>query len=267
MEDEFFNVSLQDVKREVRRGLVECQKRGLLHSAKWLAEINFGLSEIEIDGCPTDVAIFQENALTGIDPADYDCYHLAKCYYDVKEYDRAAYALRNTVSPVPRFLHLYSTYMSFEKKRLDSLTDQSNLNENANVKDLIGLLTTLRTEHSRGKLDGYGLYLYGVVLKTLNISHTAQKIFMQSIRLVPMLWSSYVELAPLIEDKECLRTLNFGGHWMKHFFVAHTYIEMYLNDEALKAYEELQSAGFHKCVYITAQMGLAYHNKRGELRQ
>lgn len=263
MEDEFFNVSLQDVKRELRRGMVECQKRGLIQSTKWLAEMNFGLSEVEIDGVATETPIVKENALTGIDPADYDIYFLAKSYFDVQEYARAAYTVRNATSPVPRFLHLYATYMALEKKRLDSTTDQSNLNDTGYVKDLVDLLTTLRTDHSKSKLDGYGLYLYGVVLKALNIYQTAQKILMQSIRLVPTLWSSYVELAPLIEEKDRLRQLNFAGHWMKHFFIAHTYIEMYLNDEALKAYEELQSAGFRKCVYITAQMALAYHNKRG----
>ncbi|KAI8117955.1 Cell division cycle protein 23 like protein [Lucilia cuprina] len=261
MEDEYFNVPLEDVKRELRRGIIECQKRGLLHSAKWLAEMNHGLSDVDID-MNSEKCDFSEVALDGITPVEYDNYYLAKCYFDVREYDRAAYLVRNAESAVPRFLHLYATYMGLEKRRLDSTTDQSNLNDSGHVKDLADLLATLKAEYSRGRLDGYGMYLYGVVLKAVDLNQAAQEVLIQSIRAAPMLWGSYVELAPLIKEKEKLQTMHLGGHWMRHFFVAHTYIEMYLNDEGLKAYEDLQAAGFRKCVYVTSQMALAYHNKR-----
>ncbi|KAI9577862.1 hypothetical protein GQX74_011049 [Glossina fuscipes] len=39
-------------------------------------------------------------------------------------------------SSVPRFLHLYATYMEVEKRRLDSTTDQTNLNDSGHFKDL-----------------------------------------------------------------------------------------------------------------------------------
>uniref|UniRef100_A0A1B0FIR9 Cyclosome subunit 8 n=1 Tax=Glossina morsitans morsitans TaxID=37546 RepID=A0A1B0FIR9_GLOMM len=261
MEDDFFNVPLQEAKRELRQGIVECQKRGLVYSVKWLAEMCHGLADVDIDG-EDEKNSFGIKMLEGIAPKEYDNYFLAKSYFDVREYDRAAHLVRNATSPVPRFLHLYATYMAVEKRRLDSTTDQSNLNDSGHFKDLGEILVTLRAEHSRNKLDGYGMYLYGVVLKALNLNQAAQQIFVQSIRLVPMLWSSYVELAPLIEEKEKLQALNFGGHWMKRFFIAHVYIEMYLIDEGLKAYEDLQAAGFRDCVYVTSQMALAYHNKR-----
>ncbi|XP_073827165.1 cell division cycle protein 23 [Musca autumnalis] len=259
MEDEFFNIPLQDVKREIRRGIVECQKRGLMQSVKWLAEMNHGLADVELDGDKCD---FSEAVMEGIAPAEYDSYYLAKSYFDVREYDRAAYMVRNCESAVPKFLHYYATYMGLEKRRLDSTTDQSNLNDSGHVKDLAELLATLRAEYSRGRLDGYGMYLYGVILKALNLNQAAHQVLVQSIRLSPMLWASYVELSPLVTEKEKLQTMHFGGHWMRYFFIAHTYIEMYLNDESLKAYEELQAAGFRKCVYVTSQMALAYHNKR-----
>lgn len=262
MEDVYFNVPLENVKRELRRGIIECQKRGLIHSAKWLAEMNHGLCDVEID-VNSEKCDFSEVALLGVTPVEYDNYYLAKSYFDVREYDRAAYLVRNAESPVPRFLHLYATYMGLEKRRLDSTTDHSNLNDSGHVKDLADLLSTLKAEYSRGRLDGYGMYLYGIVLKAVDLNQAAQEVLTQSIRAAPMLWGSYVELAPLIKEKEKLQTIHLGGHWMRHIFVAHTYIEMYLNDEGLKAYEELQAAGFRKCVYVTSQMALAYHNKRG----
>ncbi|XP_067625055.1 cell division cycle protein 23 homolog [Eurosta solidaginis] len=270
MEEDLFNIPLSDVKRELRRGIIECQKRGLNQSAKWLAEMNHGLSDNDCQGagdsnCNRHMSPDGGEScqfLEGISTAEYDDYFLAKSYFDVREYDRAAYFVRNCESSVPRFLHLYATYMAKEKRRLDTTTDRSNLNDTGHVRDLTELLAVLRSEYSHGRLDGYGIYLYGVVLKALNLNKVAVQMLVHAIRLSPMLWAAYVELAPLILDKERMLSFNFGGHWMRHFFVAHSYIEMYLNDEALKAYEDLQQAGFRKCVYVTSQMAIAYHNKR-----
>ncbi|TDG46546.1 hypothetical protein AWZ03_006984 [Drosophila navojoa] len=260
---EFFRVLMPDVKKELRRGIIECSKRGLLHSTKWLAEMHHGLSDVNIDNAaPDDDHSFSECQLEGITPAEYSDYFLAKSYYDVREYDRAAHAVRNCESSVPRFLHLYSTYMAREKRRLDSTTDQANLNEPNQMRDLADLLATLRAEHGRGRLDGYGIYLYGVVLKALNLNKAAEQMLVTAVRMVPMLWSAYLELSPLIMEKKKLLSLQLGGHWMRHFFMAHTYLELYLNDDGLKIYEDLQAAGFNKSIYITAQMAHVYHNKR-----
>ncbi|KAI9578547.1 hypothetical protein GQX74_009121, partial [Glossina fuscipes] len=103
--------------------------------------------------------------LEGIAPKEYDNYFLTKSYFDVREYDKAAHLVRNASSPVPRFLHLFATCMAVEKRRLDSPFDQSNLNESGRFKDLGEILFTLRPEHSRNKLDGYGMYLYGVLIE------------------------------------------------------------------------------------------------------
>ncbi|KAH8323541.1 hypothetical protein KR067_013235, partial [Drosophila pandora] len=261
---DFFSVLLPDVKKELRRGIVECSKRGLLHTTKWLAEMHHGLNDVQIDGeeATEEDRTFSECQLEGIAPAEYSDYFLAKSYYDVREYDRAAHAVRNCESSVPRFLHFYSTYMAREKRRLDSTTDQANLNEPNQMRDLADLLSTLRTEYGKSRLDGYGIYLYGVVLKALNLNQAAEQMLIHAIRLVPMLWSAYLELSPLIMEKKKLLSLQLGGHWMRHFFMAHTYLELYLNDDGLKIYEDLQASGFSKSIYLIAQMALVYHNKR-----
>ncbi|KAH8282702.1 hypothetical protein KR054_009220, partial [Drosophila jambulina] len=260
---DFFSVLLPDVKKELRRGIIECSKRGLLHSTKWLAEMHHGLGDVQIDNSPPDNdRTFSDCQLEGIAPAEYSDYFLAKSYYDVREYDRAAHAVRNCESSVPRFLHFYSTYMAREKRRLDSTTDQANLTEPNQMRDLADLLATLRTEYGKSRLDGYGIYLYGVVLKALNLNTAAEQMLIQAIRLVPMLWGAYLELSPLIMEKQKLLSLQLGDHWMRHFFMAHTYLELYLNDDGLKIYEDLQASGFGKSIYLIAQMALVYHNKR-----
>ncbi|KAL9871535.1 cell division cycle protein 23 homolog isoform 1-T1 [Glossina fuscipes fuscipes] len=161
MEDDFFNVL--DAKRELRQSIVECQKRGLDYSVKWLAEMCHGLADVDIDG-EDEKDNFGIKMLEGIAPREYDNYFLAKSYFDVREY-KAAHLVRNASSPVPRFLHLYATYMAMEKRRLDSTTDQLNLNDSGHFKDLGEILVTLRAEHSRNNLDDYDMYLYGVVIE------------------------------------------------------------------------------------------------------
>uniref|UniRef100_A0A1B0BLD2 Cdc23 domain-containing protein n=1 Tax=Glossina palpalis gambiensis TaxID=67801 RepID=A0A1B0BLD2_9MUSC len=133
MEDDFFNVP--DAKRELRQGIVECQKRGVVYSVKWLAEICHGLAGVDIDG--EDERDNFDIRLESKAPKEYDNYFLGKSNFDVREYYRAAHLGRNVSSPVFRFLHLYATFMAAEKRRLDSATDQSNLNDSSHFKDLV----------------------------------------------------------------------------------------------------------------------------------
>lgn len=247
---------LQEVKNDLCLAIIECSKRGLMHTVKWLAEMSHGLSYVE----PTKD--FHEAISSDLSKEDYDNYYLSKSYFDVREFDRAAYFTRNCESRVPKFLHYYSTYMAKKKRQQESVTDNSNLSDSLLVKDMSDLLASLKYEYSQGKLDGYGLYLYGVVLKNVGLDDMATHVLVESIQETPMLWCSYTELSPLISEKEKLLALNLPNHWMKQIFLAHAYIELYLNNEGLKQYEYLKAAGFQNCIYITSQMALAYHNKR-----
>ncbi|XP_055839379.1 cell division cycle protein 23 homolog isoform X3 [Episyrphus balteatus] len=256
MEIDILNISLQEVKQDLCKAIIECNKRGLLQSVKWLAEMNHGLSYLQTT---TD---FHETVNSDLSKIDYNNFYLAKSYFDLREYERAAYFTRDCESRVPKFLHYYSTYMSKQKRQQESVTDNSNLTDNPLAKDMSDLLSSLKYEYSQQKLDAYGLYLYGVVLKNVGLNDMARHIFVESIQETPMLWSSYLELAPLISEKEEVLALNLPNHWMKQIFLAHAYIELHLNYEGLKQYEYLKAAGFQNCIYITSQMALAYHNKR-----
>lgn len=52
------------------------------------------------------------------DARDLDAYTLAKSYFDLKEYDRAAYFLRGCKSQKAYFLYMYSRYLVRQKGRL-----------------------------------------------------------------------------------------------------------------------------------------------------
>ena len=54
---------------------------------------------------------------------------------------------------------------------------------------------------------------------------------------------------------------------MKEFFIAHTYLELQLNEEALKRYTNLSENGFSTSTYIISQIAVAHHNVRGMLFQ
>lgn len=274
MEADLSELRLNDVKCDIEAGYIECQKRGLMHSVKWLAELKFGLDEAKVRADATrygDTAdrlstIIKETHVKDIAETERNSYELARSYFDLREYERAAYFIGDAESPVPKFLHMYALYMGKEKRRLNNMTDMANLSESGQSRDQSDLLMTLKRLHGQRKLDGYCLYLYGIVLKKLDLKEMAVTVLVEAINAAPMLWGAYVELTPLLMNKEHLQSLNLPNHWMKSLFIAHAYIELFLNDEGLKLYEDLQAAGLKNCIYITAQMAHAYHNKRSEYK-
>lgn len=322
--DDIDGISMVDVRRDIYRGIVDCSSRGLVHAAKWLAELNHGLdmqakptpvtagrSMLDLTGMETDAAAGKSSAtagpstsaaqpppppskppppsstsaaaaagagpplhtdaerippMTGCAADETDAYYVAKSFFDCREYSRAAHFTQHCRSPVPHFLHLYATYMAREKRRLDNMTDSSNLHQPAtSTAEINDLLHDLRGLHAQRMLDGYGLYLYGIVLKRIDLPEAAVRVLCEAVRAVPTLWSAWIELAPLVMDRERLVRLQLPQHWMRHIFVAHCMVELFQNDEGLKMFEELQAVGFRRSTYITSQMAIAYHNKRSEL--
>lgn len=259
MYDDLFNICMKDVKLDIRRGIIECNKRGLLQSAKWLAELNFSAK------IPQDLKPHPENVRNylneGIAPDEYDRYYVAKTYFDCREYDRAAFFTSDCQSAAPKFLHYYSMYLAKEKRKLDNMTEDMIVEASSTYdSDLTDLL---KAEHKEKRLDGYCLYLYGVILKKMDLNELALDVLLEAVRSVPTLWAAWFELSPLVSDKGKLYKLDLPDHWMKHIFYAHTLVELFLNDEGIKLYEDLEMAGFC-CFYTTSQLAIAYHNNRGK---
>ena len=59
-------------------------------------------------------------------------------------------------------------------------------------------------------------------------------------------------------------SLNVPDHWMSLFFRAQAYLQLQMNEEALKCYEKLSNLAFEKSSYLKAQIALALHNLRRE---
>lgn len=248
-------LNLPDMKEELARVYDRCSRRGLVQSSKWLAEINHSLKTTQL---PPEKLPAPE-----LSPGpDHDTYTLAKTYFDLKEYDRAAFFTRDLISPLCRFLHLYSRYMSAEKKRLDDLVDTVVSPDSAQLAHLKQLRVELERLHRAGGLDAYSLYVYGLVLRKLSLPELAMQVLCASIESEPGHWGAWLELSCLVTSRDKLAQLKLPDHWCRHIFLAHTYLELQQNDQAVEIYFGLCKAGLAESTYIMAQVAIAFHNMR-----
>uniref|UniRef100_A0ABI7Z3V5 Cdc23 domain-containing protein n=1 Tax=Felis catus TaxID=9685 RepID=A0ABI7Z3V5_FELCA len=250
--------NLREIKKQLLLIAGLTRERGLLHSSKWSAELAFSLPALPLAELQPPPPITEEDA------QDMDAYTLAKAYFDVKEYDRAAHFLHGCNSKKAYFLYMYSRYLSGEKKKDDETVDSLGPLEKGQVKNeaLRELRVELSKKHQARELDGFGLYLYGVVLRKLDLVKEAIDVFVEATHVLPLHWGAWLELCNLITDKEMLKFLSLPDTWMKEFFLAHIYTELQLIEEALQKYQNLIDVGFSKSSYIVSQIAVAYHNIR-----
>uniref|UniRef100_A0A8C4NE93 Cyclosome subunit 8 n=1 Tax=Eptatretus burgeri TaxID=7764 RepID=A0A8C4NE93_EPTBU len=230
-----------------------------LRSLYWSADLAFCLNPLTLsDDLPASLSFTSE------DVKDLDAYNVAKSYFDLKEYDRAAHTVKDCQSPKASFLHYYARYLSQEMKKehvhLDTLGP---LVKGQLTNEALRLLRVgLSKKHQKKELDGYCLYVYGVVLRKLDLHQEAIDVLAEAAQYTPLHWGVWLELAALITDRDMMKTLTLPNHWMKQFFLAHVYTELQMTGEALQKYHALQEAGFEKSTYITARIAVAHHNIR-----
>ncbi|XP_046360516.1 cell division cycle protein 23 homolog [Haliotis rufescens] len=246
---------LSKVKRELIIAHRECAQRRVLNGAKWAAELSHAL-EVSVD----------VQSLQGADHpdhwAEYDKYTLATTYFDLKEYDRAALAVEQCTSPKAYFIHMYARYLADEKRKIDNASDSIGPSESVDNENLKVLKTDLSKKNVNKELDGFGLYLYGIVLRKLDLQKEAMNIFVEAVNKEPLHWGAWQELAMLITDRETLSSLSLPDHWVRQLFMAHAYLELQLNEEGLAIYQTFIATGFSKSNYIVSQIAVAYHNMR-----
>ncbi|XP_045189720.2 cell division cycle protein 23 homolog [Mercenaria mercenaria] len=251
--------NLSQIKNDLVLANREFSSRRLMHSAKWCAELSLALSKYADKQQLLTVLQKEEDEKFLL---EYDQFSLATSYFDLKEYDRAAFFLKECTSPKCYFLYMYSRYLADEKRKLDKASDSIGPPDHLENEHLKTLRIELSKKYANRELDGYSLYLYGVILKKLDLLKDAIEILVESLQVEPMHWGTWQELVPLITDREMLVSLSLPSHWIKQFFVALVYLELQLNEEALKIYQDMEENGFHKSTYIVAHIAAAYHNMR-----
>ncbi|EDV27493.1 uncharacterized protein TRIADDRAFT_21637 [Trichoplax adhaerens] len=219
-----------------------------------LAELGSHLSSSEADKLSSTVLTEDDNFET-----EYDLYVLTKSYFDCKEYQRAYKVSSNCKSQKLYFLRLYSWYMSGQKKQRDDQVGFTSVDKVCN-QELYKLEKELK--ENLPSLDGYCLYLYGVVLKELDFKEEAIKILVDAINKRPLLWCAWEELIPLCSDVEMVMSLSLPDHWIKTFFLASVHNELHCAEEALVYCQSLKDLGFQSSLHVKSLIAFSYYNVR-----
>eukprot|EP00041_Stephanoeca_diplocostata_P014002 m.251502 g.251502 ORF g.251502 m.251502 type:complete len:618 (+) comp19539_c0_seq4:264-2117(+) len=247
-----------------------CSSRGLHNSAKWSAE----LAESMIKDLPQDsveqctIGAAKDAAKMNATVGDQPLYMLAKTYYDLREFQRAAHVLRDAECDAAVFLRCYCRYLAGEERKEDECHDLlAPQDQNSAVnEELREIRNTLSARESARGLDGFGYYLLGTILSASELKVEAREAFIKSIEILPTFWGSWLELASLCTDVGDRQKVNSNDrlpqeHWMKKFFDAHVSLELHQADEAVSLYSNLAQT-FPVSSYVQAQVATAYYNRR-----
>ncbi|XP_066914030.1 cell division cycle protein 23 homolog [Clytia hemisphaerica] len=254
----FSSLSLQHVKNEMLEISTQCSLRGLVQSMKWSAELAAALPssdenlEIMSNELNKDKLFLKE----------YDKYCLGKGYFDCKEFSRASLYLKDCKSKLCQFLYFYSRYMEYEKKKKYQFVDvlDEKAAEKQDWQELIDLRDDLKKNEDN--LDSYGFYLYGIVLKNLDLTKEAIENLECSIQMEPLFWAAWQELSTLCKDRQMLKELKVPKHWMSEFFYSSVELELHMAEEALTRYQDISAAGFNGSSYVNSQIAICLYNLR-----
>ncbi|XP_073241538.1 cell division cycle protein 23 homolog isoform X2 [Porites lutea] len=249
------SVCLPEIKRDLLYAVKECSERGLLHSAKWSSEMAYSIPSFT-----SPVYLPKSDYSDQQFIKDFDKYTLGKAFFDLKEFDRAAFFLEGCTSQKAYFLYMYSRYLAGEKHKNDDMLDILGPQEPVANKALTSLRAELCGKHR--ELDGFCLYLYGIVLKKLDLTEDALKVMQEAVNKEPLHWGAWLELSSLCTEKEILQSLSLPSHWMTQFFQAHVAIDLQSYEEGLERYSNLSQAGFSENKYILLQTALAQYHAR-----
>eukprot|EP00897_Mesotaenium_endlicherianum_P009716 jgi/Mesen1/8773/ME000524S08071 len=196
-----------------------------------------------------------------------DVYLLAKSFFDMREYRRAAHALRDTQGKKALFLRCYSLYLAGEKRKEEEVVEAAGPlgRSDATNPELPALQEALAAAHGEAALDGFGLYLYGLVLKELQRHVAAREVLCISVSAYPWNWSAWLELQTLCTDFEALgavlAALPAPQHWMAAFFEAAALLDLQRNAEGLAKYAALRAL-FPRSELVLAATATVHYNLR-----
>ncbi|KAJ2575521.1 anaphase-promoting complex component apc8 [Coemansia sp. RSA 1807] len=237
------------LRDQLRQAVEECSARGLVFAAKWAAEQLCSLSPTTLGfKLPASHASFaQESAQAALDAEEKDSVSLAKCLFDLREFDRAAYKLQKCNGPRAVFLRLYSQYLSRER-RVGEAAPNSNKSAASDTalsaeesdrrrtageadRELLAIRDELETLDSDSSIDAFQLYLLGLVHKALGQRLRAQEALLRSVCAYEFNWSAWQLLETCVDTVqqpvEQLSAKVSGAGWMQHAFMAQLLVEQF----------------------------------------
>ncbi|KAJ5077000.1 cell division cycle protein [Anaeramoeba ignava] len=234
-ENERFNELINSYK--------ELTERGLYTSAKWVAEQLSNIPQNQIHTESLTLNNKQEINPENINPN----YLLARSLFDLKEYRRASFLLKNQTGNKSRFLQLYSLFLAGEKRKEEEIYETGKMMSQHDVvnRELAEIKNILDPLFNEDKLDGFELFLFGVVLKNLKLKKQALKSLIRSVSYFPLNWSCWLEICDLCDDIETVNSLEFSKdikqHWIFPFFNSHIHMELNKYDKAFQICKELET--------------------------
>eukprot|EP00271_Cylindrocystis_brebissonii_P018471 TRINITY_DN5248_c0_g1_i2.p1 TRINITY_DN5248_c0_g1~~TRINITY_DN5248_c0_g1_i2.p1 ORF type:complete len:275 (-),score=63.24 TRINITY_DN5248_c0_g1_i2:291-1115(-) len=164
-----------------------------------------------------DGARWQETA------EEVDALLLGKSFFDMREYRRAAHALRELKGHKAFFIRWYSIYLAGEKRKEEEMVEAGGLWAKADTLnlELPAIEQALRERRLEGGLDAFGEYLLGVVLRDRELAEEAREALCSSVTAFPWNWSAWQQLHVM----GCRGDKNRGGQedW-KFGQTAHTIV-------------------------------------------
>lgn len=233
--------ALRGLENELRKAILELDARCLWASSKWCAELlnDIGHDLVANRGQP------EEAPQTLPYPAFTSDILVAKAYFQVKEFLRSAHVIKDNKSAHGLFLRVYAKYIAGERSKQEARVESKDPLQIAAVKNqyLQELLETMKTIYRNDPscLDGYCLFVFGLLWKAVGDVTHARHVLIQSIKLAPLNWSAWLTLAELIPNKHLLTEISeqLPKHWIKEFFNAHILTTWHDSDSITKSHQIL----------------------------
>ncbi|KAJ1866372.1 Anaphase-promoting complex subunit 8, partial [Coemansia sp. RSA 486] len=258
------------LKSQLRDSVEECTGRGLVYAAKWAAEQLCSLSAetstvpkpmgvpltkpatptlkhrlrgasrqlplgTDTEYRPRDAEQERKDQWSRLDSNERDKVTLAKCLFDMREFDRVRHVLQECQGPRAVFLGLYARYLSRERKISEN---SSRSNESVEAKqvagesdsELVAIRDELEARDSESDLDAFGVYLLAMVHKSLGQKQLARTACIRSLNMYEYNWSAWQLLETCVDRRESMDKLSgeLPGGWMRHAFLAHMLLEVFL---------------------------------------
>ncbi|KAJ1817730.1 Anaphase-promoting complex subunit 8 [Coemansia sp. RSA 2599] len=259
------------LRSHLRESVEECSGRGLVYAAKWAAEQlcsltaessaipkitgvplakpattptlkhrlrgasrQLALATEAEDDRPRDAEQERRDRWSRLDSSERDKVALAKCLFDMREFDRVRHLLEECQGPRAVFLGLYARYLSRERRITENGSRGSESIEGRQVagesdSELVAIRDELEARDSDGDLDAFGVYLLAMVQSSLGQRQLARKACIRSLSMYEYNWSAWQLLETCVDPREPLDKLSgeLPGGWMRHAFLAHALLEVF----------------------------------------
>ncbi|KAJ2851426.1 anaphase-promoting complex component apc8 [Coemansia brasiliensis] len=240
------------LREQLRNATEECSARGLTFAAKWAAEQLCSLSTGATEKLPISLTLpiakepnhESQQKWAEQDANEQDQMLLAKCLFDMREFERVAYHLQECIGPRALFLKLYSRFLSNEKEagfgdkeeHSQEMVISAEESEQRQAvarrkRELVAIRDELEQLDKTTGLDAFLLYLLGLVLKALGQRPQARTALLRSVHEYPCNWSAWQLLETCVDavrqPVESLSAETRGAGWMHHAFMAQMLVEQF----------------------------------------